>query len=122
MGSQAHRATAAVEFTPSRVFHIATLAALLVGVCAGMSHAQYGGGYVVHSSGELPVVEYQFDVLELPVSPSRMDAKAVGMGKAQVAVGRSFNAMMDNPALLSRKRFTFDSSDCRPACRSQPSP
>ena len=87
---------------------IATLAALLVVVSVGVSYAQAGGGYVVGGRDELPVWDIQHDVLELPLSPNRMDVKAIGMGKAQVADGRSYNAMMDNPALLARERFTFD--------------
>lgn len=39
---------------------------------------------------------------------NREDVKAIGMGKTQVANGKHFNAMLYNPALLSRKRFSIE--------------
>jgi hypothetical protein len=42
------------------------------------------------------------------IQTNREDVKAIGMGKTQVANGKYFNAMLYNPALLSRSRFTID--------------
>ncbi len=67
-----------------------------------------GGGYIVHQRLTLPDSVFSRPESELPHNPNRMDVKAVGMGRTQLANGRSFNAMMDNPALLARKRFAVD--------------
>ena len=48
------------------------------------------------------------DVFRIPVAINRDDVKAIGMGNAQIADGRAFNAMQYNPALLARERTTFD--------------
>lgn len=56
----------------------------------------------------LPDAEFTFDVISLPIPTSKEDTKSVGMGKTQVANGKTFNAMLYNPALLSRKRFSID--------------
>ncbi|HZW38046.1 MAG TPA: hypothetical protein VFF33_01975 [Ignavibacteriaceae bacterium] len=44
--------------------------------------------------------------LSIPVL--KEDVKAIGMGKTQIANGKFFNAMMYNPALLNRKRTSFE--------------
>lgn len=67
-----------------------------------------GGGYIVFEEINLPDQDVAVGATELYHSPNRMDVKAIGMGRTQVANGRSFNAMMDNPALLSHQRFTID--------------
>jgi hypothetical protein len=45
---------------------------------------------------------------KLSASPNREDAKATGAGRTQIANGRSFNAMLYNPALLARPRTAYD--------------
>ena len=36
-----------------------------------------------------------------------IDVRAIGMGNAQIANGKSYNAMMYNPVLLGNKRFSI---------------
>lgn len=88
------------------------LAGLLLGVLVGAGFAQdeqpLGGGYIVGNEETLPAETVVTDATELPQGLNRMDVKAIGMGKTQVANGGRFNAMMDNPALLSKKRFSID--------------
>lgn len=68
--------------------------------------AQYG--YYYAGTYAFPDTNIYMSAVDLPISPSKEDVKAIGMGKAQTALGSNFNAMMYNPALLSRSRFTFD--------------
>ncbi|MCC7262311.1 MAG: conjugal transfer protein TraF [Candidatus Latescibacteria bacterium] len=87
------------------------LTSLLLGVLSGTGFAQdlsFGGGYVVVDEVALPDTAVVGEATGIPQSPNRMDVKAIGMGKTQVANGGQFNAMMDNPALLSRKRVSID--------------
>ena len=65
-------------------------------------------GYYISRSEKLPDTTFHFDPTSLPVALNREDVRAVGMGKAQIALGRTFNAMMYNPALLSRRKFSIE--------------
>ncbi len=69
--------------------------------------AQLGYTFDDHSL-TLPDTTIRLDPFSLPVPSEKEDVKAVGMGKTQIANGKDFNAMMYNPALLSRKRFSID--------------
>jgi len=71
------------------------------------SLAQLGYTFDNHSI-TLPDTTIRLDAFSLPVPSEKEDVKAVGMGKTQIANGKDFNAMMYNPALLSRKRFSID--------------
>lgn len=89
----------------------AVLAGLFLAGLPGAGSTQdlgFGGGYVVVEEVALPDTAVITDATGIPQSPNRVDVKAIGMGKTQVANGARFNAMMDNPALLSRKRFSVD--------------
>jgi hypothetical protein len=76
-------------------------------VLSGLTFAQLGfvieDGSVVRPDTTITSGRTTF---YLPVN--REDVKSTGMGKTQVANGKYFNAMMYNPALLSRSRFTID--------------
>ncbi|MDZ7400266.1 MAG: conjugal transfer protein TraF [candidate division KSB1 bacterium] len=74
----------------------------------GASLSQSGGGYIVYNQITAPPLDIKLDPIEFPQSPNRFDVKAMGMGNTQIANGRFFNAMMYNPALLSRQRTSFD--------------
>ena len=65
-------------------------------------------GYYVGQRFQLPDTSVSTETIPLPISPNRDDVKAVGMGKTQLASGRTFNGMMYNPALLARDKFRFD--------------
>jgi hypothetical protein len=80
-----------------RVACAALLAVLLVVV---LTHTRDGSARAQ--------TEYTADTYSIPISPSREDVKAIGMGKTQIANGRTFNAMLYNPALLARTRTSFD--------------
>jgi hypothetical protein len=69
--------------------------------------AQFGYTFDDHSI-TLPDTTIRLDAYSLPVPSEKEDVKAVGMGKTQIANGKDFNAMLYNPALLSRKRFSID--------------
>lgn len=66
------------------------------------------GGYVVNRVVDFPDTSLVADATPLAVSPNREDVRAIGMGRAQVSNGKTFNAMMYNPALLARGKTTFD--------------
>lgn len=65
-------------------------------------------GYYINRSERLPDTTLVFNPTAFPVALNREDVRAVGMGKVQIALGRTFNAMMYNPALLSRKKFNIE--------------
>lgn len=75
---------------------------------ASISDAQTGGGYLVYNQVTLSPLDIKLDPIEVHQSPNRFDVKAIGMGNTQIANGKFFNAMMYNPALLSRQRTAFD--------------
>ncbi len=56
----------------------------------------------------LPDQQITTESISLPIPTNREDVKYVGMGKTGVANGRKINAMLYNPALLSRSRFSID--------------
>src|SRR5690606_38185932 len=56
----------------------------------------------------LPDASITLEATALPIPSLREDTKAIGMGKTQIANGKFFNAMLYNPALLSRSRFSID--------------
>lgn len=66
------------------------------------------GGYYISRSIVLQDTAIKTASIGVPISPNREDVKAIGMGRTQVADGKTFNAMMYNPALLSRSRTSFD--------------
>ncbi len=67
-----------------------------------------GGGYIVGEEEVLPSETIDAKNSGVYVNPNPLNVKSIGMGKTQIANGYRFNAMMDNPALLSRKRVSFD--------------
>lgn len=81
---------------------------LALGAVPGQGQLPLGGGYTVYDEVTLPDTTLVIDDTDLPQNPNRVDVKAIGMGRTQVANGRGYNAMMDNPALLSKKRFSID--------------
>lgn len=56
----------------------------------------------------LPDQDVTTESISLPVPTFKEDVKYIGMGKTGTANGRKINAMMYNPALLSRSRFSVD--------------
>lgn len=56
----------------------------------------------------LPDKEVTSSSISFPISTLKEDIKYVGMGKTGTANGRKINAMLYNPALLSRSRFSID--------------
>jgi hypothetical protein len=80
---------------------------LIIGLLvAQLSMAQ--NGYYISQRVTLPST-FQFGpVTDLPMAVNREDVKAIGMGRAQVAMGTTFMALSYNPALLTHERFTID--------------
>ncbi len=76
-------------------------------IISSVSFAQFGY-YIEQHPLNLPDTTVTADPLSLYASPNREDTKAIGMGKTQIANGAAFNAMMYNPALLAKKKLTFD--------------
>lgn len=75
-------------------------------VMPGVLHAQ--GGYTINRHVTLPVRLVMTGSSAMPVAVNREDVKAIGMGRAQVALGTSFTALTYNPALLARDRFALE--------------
>ena len=71
------------------------------------SFAQASGGYYISRTEILPDLFIKTDPLAVPVTVNHEDVKAIGMGRSQIAGGSGFNAMLYNPALLSRVRNEF---------------
>jgi hypothetical protein len=67
------------------------------------------GGYFINGPTKI-LPEATFDVAPIPlfVPVNREDVKAIGMGKTQVANGRTFNGMMYNPALLATPKTSIE--------------
>lgn len=57
---------------------------------------------------ELPHQYITAETVHLKYPVNSMDVRAIGMGNAQIANGKSYNAMMYNPALLGHKRFSIE--------------
>ncbi len=66
------------------------------------------GGYYQSRTMVLEPRTVWAPVTNMPVGVNREDVKAIGMGRAQVAVGTTFTALSYNPALLARKRFALE--------------
>lgn len=66
------------------------------------------GGYYQSRTVELSPRTVWAPVTNMPVDVNREDVKAIGMGRAQVAMGTTFTALSYNPALLARKRFALE--------------
>lgn len=69
-----------------------------------------GGGYIARKEDKVvsPDIQLINKKKGFYINPNVQNIKAIGMGKTQIANGYNFNAMLDNPALLSRKRVSFD--------------
>jgi hypothetical protein len=74
----------------------------------GLSNSFAQVGYYISRSATLPDTNIILSSYKLPVALNREDVRAIGMGKAQIALGKTFNAMMYNPALLSRNKFNIE--------------
>lgn len=57
---------------------------------------------------ELPHQYITAETVHLKYPVNSMDVRAIGMGNTQIANGKSYNAMMYNPALLGHKRFSIE--------------
>jgi hypothetical protein len=66
------------------------------------------GGYYQSRSVTLPPRTIWSPVTNMPIDVNREDVKAIGMGRAQVAMGTTFTALTYNPALLARSRFALE--------------
>lgn len=66
------------------------------------------GGYYQSRTITLPPRTVMTPVTTMPVAVNREDVKAIGMGRAQVAMGTTFTALTYNPALLARERFALE--------------
>jgi hypothetical protein len=65
-------------------------------------------GYYISQRGVLPPLIALSPVADLAVGVNREDVRAIGMGRAQVAKGNTFMAMLYNPALLAHERFALE--------------
>jgi hypothetical protein len=66
------------------------------------------GGYYQSRTVTLPPRTIWSPVTNMPIDVNREDVKAIGMGRAQVAMGTTFTALAYNPALLARSRFALE--------------
>jgi hypothetical protein len=66
------------------------------------------GGYFLSGTRILPDQYFTEGTVRMAVASNRQDVKAIGQGMTQVANGLTFNAMLDNPALLAETRASFD--------------
>jgi Protein of unknown function (DUF1670). len=90
-------------------YHTITLLILLLfTVQSSTCFAQIGGGYVVSEERMVDPVFLKLDAIDLHQTPNWSDVRAIGMGKTQIANGRFFNAMLDNPALLSNTNYLYE--------------
>lgn len=58
----------------------------------------------------LPEQSITTEAFSLPIPTNKEDVRYVGMGNTGTANGRKFNAMLYNPALLSRNRLAIDAA------------
>jgi hypothetical protein len=65
-------------------------------------------GYFLAGTQTLPDINLTQSTVNLTVASNRQDVKAIGQGRTQLANGLNYNAMLDNPALLSESRGSFD--------------
>jgi hypothetical protein len=88
---------------------VARVRLLVVLLCVGVPGMVRGqGGYYISRSVTLPPWSVMAPVSEMPVAVNREDVKAIGMGRAQIAMGTTFTALTYNPALLARERFALE--------------
>ncbi len=66
------------------------------------------GGYYQSRTVELSPATIWTPVTDMPIDVNREDVKAIGMGRAQVAMGTTFTALSYNPALLAHTRFALE--------------
>ncbi|MEO8398220.1 MAG: conjugal transfer protein TraF [Ignavibacteriaceae bacterium] len=67
------------------------------------------GGYEIDPEvKKLEDIDLTFESTPLYIPDEKEDVKSIGMGKTQVANGRTFNAMMSNPAFLGNKKFSLE--------------
>jgi len=57
---------------------------------------------------QLPHQYITAETIDLKYPINSIDVRAIGMGNTQIANGKTFNAMMYNPALLGHKRFSIE--------------
>ena len=57
---------------------------------------------------ELPHQYRTAETIHLKYPINAIDVRAIGMGNTQIANGKTYNAMMYNPALLGHKRFSIE--------------
>ncbi len=76
-------------------------------VLAG-SFALGQGGYYQSRTVVLEPRTIWTPVTAMPIDVNREDVKAIGMGRAQLAMGTTFTALTYNPALLARERFALE--------------
>jgi hypothetical protein len=81
---------------------LATIIALACSLAFGQ------GGYYQSRTVLLEPRTVWTPVTAMPIDVNREDVKAIGMGRAQLAMGTSFTALTYNPALLARKRFALE--------------
>lgn len=92
----------------SKISILSFLLILLVALTNKISLAQIGGGYVISDEQWVDPISMKLDPLDLHQTPNWSDVRAIGMGKTQIANGRFFNAMLDNPALLSNTNYLYE--------------
>jgi hypothetical protein len=78
----------------------------LVAVCSSALFAQ--GGYFVNRKDTLAPATIYAPTTSFFAPVNREDVKAIGMGKTAVANGRTFIAMMYNPALLAEPKTALE--------------
>ena len=66
------------------------------------------GGYYQSRTVVLEPRTMWMPVTAMPIDMNREDVKAIGMGRAQIAMGTTFTALTYNPALLARERFALE--------------
>jgi hypothetical protein len=91
-----------------RPLNFSLLLILLVTLQTGSGIAQIGGGHITSREFTGEPRYLKLDAIDLHTSINWNDVRAIGMGKTQIANGRFFNAMLDNPALLSNTNYLFE--------------
>lgn len=65
-------------------------------------------GYYISQRATLPPLNAFSPITDIAVAVNREDVRAIGMGRAQVAMGNTFMALLYNPALLAHERFALE--------------
>lgn len=66
---------------------------------------------VASAYSQATVLPHQYktaETIHLKYPINSFDVRAIGMGNAQIACGKTYNAMMYNPALLGHKRYSLE--------------